>query len=181
MGVIGSFLRLLRGEIPTSILQKRGLLVGRNFNRQQGCYIDPTHCYLIRIGDDVTMSVRTVLMAHDASTKKLTGYTRLGKIVIGNQVFIGANVTVLPGVTIGDRAVIGAGSVVTRDVPAGMVACGNPARVIGTVEDLKQRAECEMNAEKSVFDATYRMGSGLTAEKKKEIMEAVQAGTAYID
>lgn len=181
MGMIGSFFRLIRGEVPTSVLIKRGLQVGKNFNRQQGCYIDPTHCYLIRIGDDVTMSIRCVLMAHDASTKKLTGYTRLGRIEIGSQVFIGANVTILPGVTIGDRAIIGAGSVVTHDVPVGMIACGNPARVIGTVEDLKQRAEAEMISGCPTFDASYRMGSGLTTGKMKEIVDAVQQGTAYID
>lgn len=48
---------------------------------------------------------------------------------IGNNVWIGMNATVLPGVTIGDDAVVGAGSVVTRDVPAGAVVTGNPARV----------------------------------------------------
>ena len=48
----------------------------------------------------------------------------------GRRLTIGANVTVLPGVTIGDHAVIGAGSVVTKDVPAGCVAAGVPARVI---------------------------------------------------
>jgi acetyltransferase-like isoleucine patch superfamily enzyme len=49
---------------------------------------------------------------------------------------IGANVCVLPRVTIGEHAVIGAGSVVTRDVPPGMVALGNPARVVGKISDL---------------------------------------------
>ena len=49
---------------------------------------------------------------------------------IGNNVWIGANVTILPGVTIGDNSVIGAGSVVTKDVPANVVAAGNPCRVL---------------------------------------------------
>ncbi|MDP2546459.1 sugar O-acetyltransferase [Oceanobacter sp. 4_MG-2023] len=51
-------------------------------------------------------------------------------VVIGHHVWLGGNVSVLPGVTIGDRCVIGAGSVVNRDIPAGAVAAGNPARVI---------------------------------------------------
>lgn len=51
-------------------------------------------------------------------------------VVIGNNVWIGADVTVLPGVTIGDNTVVGAGSVVTRDVPADVVVAGNPARII---------------------------------------------------
>lgn len=54
-------------------------------------------------------------------------------ITIGNRVWIGANVTILPGVTIGDEAVIGAGSVVTKDIPAGVVAVGNPCKVLRKV------------------------------------------------
>lgn len=51
-------------------------------------------------------------------------------ISVGNNVWIGANVTVLPGITIGDNTVIGAGSVVTKDIPSNVVACGNPCKVI---------------------------------------------------
>ena len=61
-------------------------------------------------------------------------------IKVGNKVWIGANVTVLPGVTIGDDTVIGAGSVVTKDIPAGVIAVGNPCRVMRkiTEEDKKK-------------------------------------------
>ena len=54
-------------------------------------------------------------------------------IKVGNNVWFGGNVTVVPGVTIGDDCVIGAGSVVTRDIPAGVVAAGNPCRVLRSV------------------------------------------------
>lgn len=61
-------------------------------------------------------------------------------ITVGDNVWIGANVTVIPGVTIGSNTVIGAGSVVTRDIPDGVVAAGNPCRVIRKVteEDKKK-------------------------------------------
>lgn len=55
-------------------------------------------------------------------------------VTIGHNVWIGGSVTILPGVTIGDDCVIGAGSVVTRDIPAGSVAVGNPCRVIRRVK-----------------------------------------------
>ena len=56
-------------------------------------------------------------------------------ITVGSHVWFGANVTVLPGVTIGDNSVIGAGSVVTRDIPAGVVAVGNPCRVLRSITE----------------------------------------------
>lgn len=180
MKFIKKIVMLLNREIPTDTLIKRGMKVGRNLNRQQGCFLDPTHCFLIEIGDDVTMSIRVTVLTHDASTKKATGYTKLGAVKIGNRVFVGANATILPGVTIGDDAVIGAGSVVTRDVPSGMVVAGVPARVICTVEELKQKNADKMENLCCVFDESYRMGNGLTEEKMNEIREAVRKGVAYI-
>ena len=60
------------------------------------------------------------------------GFTVLDEayVTIGNDVWIGGNVTILPGVTIGDNCTIGAGSVVTHDIPANSIAAGNPAKVI---------------------------------------------------
>lgn len=58
-------------------------------------------------------------------------------ISVGNNVWFGANVTVLPGVTIGDNCVIGAGSVVNKDIPAGTMAAGNPCRVIKSINQDK--------------------------------------------
>ena len=63
------------------------------------------------------------------------GLERALPIVIGDNVWIGGDVTILPGVTIGAEAVIGAGSVVTKDVPAGVVAAGNPCRVLRPITE----------------------------------------------
>lgn len=69
MNVSKRMIKFLNCEMPTDILMKRGLTVGENFNRQQGCFIDPSHCFLITIGNNVTMSTRVTLLAHDASKK----------------------------------------------------------------------------------------------------------------
>lgn len=60
-------------------------------------------------------------------------------ITIGNNVWIGAHVCVLPGVTIGDNAVIGAGSIVTRDIPTNVLAAGNPCRVIRPITEVDKQ------------------------------------------
>lgn len=181
MSIIKDLLMLLNREFPTSALIKRGLKVGKNFYRHQGCFIDPSHCFLITIGDDVTMSVHVTILAHDASTKKYLGYTKIGQVRIGNNVFIGANVTILPGVTIGDNAVIGAGSVVTKDIPAGTVAAGSPASVLMSAEDFAQKNAAIMNGCGNVFDRTYRYGKTLPSEKMQQMICATEQGIAFIE
>lgn len=87
----------------------------------------------VEIGEDTLISWDCVIMDRDYhdpdGVKEVTA-----PVHIGRHVWIGCRVIILKGVTIGDNAVIGAGSVVTRDVPAGMLAAGNPARVIRPVE-----------------------------------------------
>lgn len=76
-------------------------------------------------------------------------------ITIGNDVWIGGNVTINPGVTIGDNVVIGSGSVVTKDIPSNVIACGNPCKVLRkiTKDDLdywqKQANEYYIDKQKS--------------------------------
>jgi maltose O-acetyltransferase len=92
----------------------------------------------VTIGDNVMCGPKVQLLTAthsvNAEERNFSG-TELGKpIVIGNRVWIGAGVIVCPGVTIGDEAVIGAGSVVTRDIPPGVFAAGNPCKVIKVIE-----------------------------------------------
>lgn len=179
MSFLRKILMLLNREIPTKTLINRGMKGGENFNRQQGCFLDPTHCFLITIGDDVTMSVRVTVMAHDASTKKTLGYTKIGQVHIGDHVFIGANTTILPGVTIGDYAVVGAGSIVTHDVPAKTVVAGVPAKEICSVDEYAARFQSQMD-EANTFGDEYRMGYGLDESKKMEILAATDGKIAFI-
>lgn len=177
---IKNIIKRMNGEISTSTLVKRGLKVGKNFNRQQGSYIDPTHCFLVEIGDNVTFSIRVTVLAHDASTKKSIGYTKIGKVIIGNNVFVGANATILPNVKIGNNVVVGANSVVTKNIPDNCVVAGNPAKLICSIEEFSQRNAMKMEKTRR-FGKEYRFSKTMTEQKKKEIKEAVQQGIAYID
>lgn len=84
----------------------------------------------IRIGQGACIAEGVVIRDSDDHEILQPGYTKTAPIDIGNHVWIGHRATILKGVTIGDGAIIGAGSVVTRDVPAGCIAAGNPARII---------------------------------------------------
>lgn len=101
--------------------------------RDRACLGDGAMAYSlgpIALGARCTVAQEAYLCAgtHDFADPNLPLQT--APIVVGEDAFVGARAFVLPGVTVGARAVIGAASVVTRDVPAGMVAAGNPARVV---------------------------------------------------
>ena len=118
-----SISKILRVEIPTIKLVRKGLEVGKNLYLRGSGMIDPSACYLIEIGDDVTLSRNVTFLAHDVCLKVIMGIIKLGKVKIGNNVLVGAGTNILPRVSIGDNSIIGAGSVVTKDVPQGMVCC----------------------------------------------------------
>ncbi|MFJ8355507.1 acyltransferase [Bacillus paramycoides] len=89
----------------------------------------------ITVGANSIIGYNTTLLAHEYLIREY----RLGEIVIGNEVMIGANTTILPGVTIGDGAIVSAGTLVHRDVPAGSFVGGNPMRIIYTKEEMAAR------------------------------------------
>lgn len=91
---------------------------------------------LIKVGKNSIIGYNATILAHEY----LISEYRLGEVCIGDHVMIGANTTILPGVTIGDGAVVSAGSLVHRDVPPGSFAGGNPLQLIYTKEEMEQRS-----------------------------------------
>lgn len=89
----------------------------------------------ITVGQNCIIGYQTTILTHEY----LIDEYRLGEVKIGNEVMIGANVTILPGVCIGDRAVVAAGTVVHRDVPAGAFARGNP--MVITIQENEPQKE----------------------------------------
>lgn len=120
-------------RIPSKIIQPWNLKIGLNSAWSDGCWFN---CWGgLTIGDDVIIGPFVVI--HTANHKfnrldipiRLQGWT-LKPVVIENDVWIGANATILAGVTIGKGSVIAAGAVVTHDIPVYSVAAGVPAKVI---------------------------------------------------
>lgn len=86
---------------------------------------------LIEIGEGCVITTGTVILSPFFNTKDRGFYA--GKVVIGKRVFIGMNTLIVNAVNIGDGVVIGAGSIVNRDIPAGEIWAGNPARFVRKV------------------------------------------------
>ncbi|WP_257351745.1 acyltransferase [Pseudalkalibacillus decolorationis] len=89
----------------------------------------------ISIGRNSIIGYNTTILAHEYLIEEY----RLGDVIIGDEVMIGANSTILPGVTIGEQAVVSAGTLVHKDVPAGAFVGGNPMKLIYTREEMDKR------------------------------------------
>lgn len=123
-------------EPPMHLAYGKNVLIGNyfyaNFNMTIVDDIEVTIGEHVMFGPNVTLSV-TGHPIHPDMREHGRQFSK--PIYIGNHVWIGAGAIILPGITIGDNSVIGAGSIVTRDVPANVVAVGNPCRVLREITD----------------------------------------------
>lgn len=101
----------------------------------------------ISIGSNSIIGYNTTILCHEY----LIDEYRVGDVIIGDRVMIGANSTILPGVTIGDDAIVSAGSLVIRDVPPGAFVGGNPAKVIYTAEERRNRGNRNEEGDKDAL------------------------------
>ena len=176
MKLLRKLLARLRGEQNIDKLVRRGLKIGKGC-KLGSCTIDPSHCFHITIGDNVTFGPGVHILAHDASTKLFLNYTRVANVSIGNNVFIGAHSIVLPGVTIGDNVIIGAGSIVSRNIPSNSVAVGAPAKVIKPLEEYLHARKKEMSAD-NTFGEEYTLRHPKYGKKERKALLDV-ANTHY--
>ncbi|WP_299434150.1 acyltransferase [uncultured Aquimarina sp.] len=113
--------------------------------------------YLIEVGDRVATSSNVHFVTHDGSLSVIRGLFKeyrnidlFDKIIIGNNVFIGINSTILPGTKIGDNVIVGAGSIVKGELKANSIYAGCPAKFILSIEDYLKKNEAK-------FDFTHDM------------------------
>ena len=165
---------------PLDEMKRLGLRFGQNFQLQLGALIDKNNCWLISIGTDVTIAPNAHILAHDASTKMHLGYTRIGKVDIGDRVFIGAGAIVLPGVRIGNDVVIGAGSVVSMDIPDNVVATGNPARPLAATNEWIDQKKREMETAPQ-FSEEYTLRKKVNDTMKTEMNDRMTDRIGYVD
>ena len=152
--------------------RRMGVKSGENSYLGSNVTIDYSHHWLISIGKNVKIGPDTLILAHDTSTKSVLGYTRIAKVEIKDNVFIGSKSIILPNVVLGENSIVGAGSVVTKDVPANMVVAGNPAHIICSIQEYYERQKSKMNDE-NCFDESYTLRGGVTSDKKTKMIEVV--------
>lgn len=132
-------LKATRGNIRAC--RAFGVTIGENCRVLSN--IVTTEPWLVTVGDRVTISSDVTIVTHDGSgwlVRDERGRRfRYAPVSIGDDVFVGAGSTLMPGVRVGNQCVVGAGSVVTKSVPDGSVVAGNPARIIGSWTDLSDR------------------------------------------
>lgn len=120
-------------------LSKQGAKVGKNVqivDRFNFLY-EPWYADQIELSDGVILSAGVRLVSHDSAYSNVFGDLpiKFGKIKIGKNTYVGVNSIILCGISIGENCIIGAGSVVNRDIPANSIAAGNPVRVISSISE----------------------------------------------
>ena len=154
-----SFIDKNKNSVDT--LRKNGVKIGENV-QLLNAHIDWNHGFLITIGNNVTITNASIL-SHDGSTKGFIGYSKIGTVTIGDNVFIGYGSVVLPNTKIGNNVIIGAGSIVTKDIPDNSVVAGNPAKVIMILDEYLKKQKYNMEI-KPIFHKAWE----LTNEEKRE-------------
>lgn len=151
-------------------LKNKGISIGKNFKIRaygslRNIVIDTTRPSLVTIGDNVSINKNFTLLTHDFVSGIFINYydcflPSSGHIKIGNNVRFGVNCTVLKGVTIGDNCFIGAGSIVTKDIPANSIAVGAPCKVVMTLDEYfnKRKEQCEAEALEYALSIKERFG-----------------------
>lgn len=177
--LIKTLLYRLRGDYTTEKLISMGMSVGKNFKRLNGVILDPSHCWLITIGDNVTLAPRVHILAHDASTCFSLGYAKIGKVMIGDNVFIGAESVILPNTTIGNNVIIGANSTVVKDIPANEVWAGTPAHYICTYEEYIEKNKRTMLI-RPCYEEDYTTRKNIDTKKKEQMKKELEDGIGFV-
>lgn len=147
--------------------RKIGVNIGENC--QIGSRNFGAEPYLVTIGNHVQITDNVYFFTHGSGwvfRNEIPDFDFFGKIVIKDNVYIGSGACLLPGVTVGSNVIIGARSVVTKSIPDGVVVGGNPARIICTLEESKQKLiEYNLGTKKLTAKNKRRFLSNLPTNK----------------
>ena len=160
-------------------LRNRGMHIGNSVLLPADLWIDVCHCHLISIGDNCGFGPQCLILAHDAQMDEYLDAARIARVAIHESCHIGARCIILPGVEIGPRTVVGAGSVISRSLPPDTVCAGSPAKVICSLDEYLAKHRSRMTTQPQFEYAKYDIHV-LTPERQREMLRAVAEGDAYI-
>lgn len=177
-------LRKLAGLAPDpcgciKVLASYGMEIGDGCSISADVEFEEAWASHIKLGRAVTVARGVRFVSHDACMWRALGASRVGVIEVGDRAFIGAFSIIMPNVRIGCDTIIGAGSVVTRDVPAGTVAAGNPARPLNTTKDLRQKTLQKLE-NSPCFSEECRHKRGGTVDMRKAMLRQMPKGECFI-
>jgi len=173
--------KLLNRQTEMDYLLSRGMKVGNNCHIYSDATIDHTYPHLISIGDNVTISTNVTILAHDASTNVVQAGTKLGRVTIGNNVFIGTGSIILCDTRIGNNVVVGAGSLVTRDLPDNGVYAGSPARMICSIEEYREKMQKLRETRPDLSQIRpWNQWADASEEDRKKMCAALEDGVGFI-
>lgn len=159
-------------------LRHHGVAIGSNvvFREPRTTNIDLSRPCLVTIGNDVDINTHFTIMTHDFGNfvfrNLFADYVNSsGAVTIGNNIYFGTQVTILKGVSIGDNCIIGAGSLVTKSIPANSVAAGVPCRVICSIEEYYRKRKEKGLLEAEEYVRAFRKRHGRNPKLNLEMRE----------
>lgn len=152
--------------------RKMGVKIGDGCIFRGTSMLDYSHYWLIEIGCNVRLATGVHIMAHDGTMAFKNGYGKIAKVIIEDNVSIGVNSIILPGIKIGKNTIIGAGSIVTKNIPENSIATGNPARVIGRYDEFINKHRENLKT-KPVFSDEYKLQNVKNNREKMQKMKDI--------
>jgi maltose O-acetyltransferase len=169
-------LRQLRQAQRWEYLRQQGMHLGSDVWLPASTWIDPDYCFLISIGDHCGFGSDCLILAHDAQMDEFLDAGRIGRVVIHESCHIGARTTILPGVELGPRTIVGANSTVSRSLPPDTVCAGNPARVLCTLDEYLAK-----HRKRIADSATFPYENAFPSDELREAMiAATRSQDAYV-
>lgn len=157
-----------------------GMSLGKNVTVCPGVKFDPPHSFLTSIGDNCIIAPDVRFLNHDASFFCLGKFAKIGKITIHENTFIGAGSLLLPGISIGPNAIIGAHSVVTKNIPSNSVVAGNPARILKSTSEIIEQYNLNIKEKKSPsFDSSSFYSKIHNGDFKKSVLSQLGENVAF--
>jgi len=174
MGIKSMLLELRRAWAGNPAIPP-GTSIGKDVHIGPGVILDWAFGHLITIDDEATIVSSTRVLCHDAASNRRIGVTSRAPVALGKRAYIGADALIMPGVSIGDDAVVAAGAVVTRDVPAGAVVAGIPASTISHVVELDGRRRALLETRRA-FGTEF---AGSHSQRRRGVLRAAALEGRY--